>query len=171
MIVLGQAVESLRAIPRSILAFSALHVFAGCVVLWLLFTSRCVDTCPPGTYCLGGCHERHEAWRDDYAQYALGIIVLFLASSLGLLCASRVARLALLGTMVAFFAFDFYVSIKETKEYLDMLTGEKHGWVAAWNERLENLVPIEWLLPVAWVSLNSWYLFGTRARRFFARAA
>jgi hypothetical protein len=153
------------------LGFSILHVLVGCAVLWLLFAGRCVDDpCPPNAYCLDGCSARHDPWRDGYAPFFLGFIIVFILLSLGLLRASRFARVALVVVIAAYFAYGFYVSIDETKDLLDRV-GEPHGWDAAWNERLKYLAPIEWLLPLCWVSFDLWFLFGSRARTHFARVA
>jgi hypothetical protein len=44
-----------RTVPRSLLAFSALHLLAALFILWVLVEMRCVEPCPPEVVCYDGC--------------------------------------------------------------------------------------------------------------------
>jgi hypothetical protein len=159
--------ESLRKAPRSIVAFSAVHVLLGLVYLWALISMHCVDEpVPPGMYLLDGCSLTYDPWLEGHAPQILVPIFLLIASSLWLLRASRVARLLLL-VAIATVIYAFYFSAASAMVARGAAPDAHPTWVVSWTDALKFFTPTQWLFPIVWVVLASWFLFSSRARAFF----
>ncbi len=158
-----------RIVPRSLLAFVALHLLAGLYFVWALFAMRCVEPCPPGE-CYDGCSLFYDPWREGQAPYLLVLVLVFIASSLWLLRASRIARIVLLVSIIAVL-YAFYLSAVYTAVARGSLPDAHPSWVISWKEGLSGLSPVAWLFPIFWAAVDSWFLFGSRPRAYFRRAA
>jgi hypothetical protein len=159
--------ESLRKVPRSIVAFSAVHVLIGLVCLWALISMHCVDEpVPPGMYRLDGCSLTYDPWLEGHAPQILAPIFSLIASSLWLLRASRVARLLLLVAIVTV-VYGFYFSATSAMVARGVAPDVHPTWVVSWADALNFITPTQWLFPICWVALASWFLFSSRARAFF----
>jgi hypothetical protein len=160
-----------RAVPRALLAFCALHALVGLYFLLALFAMRCVDLpCPPDYACYDGCSVSYDPWREGHAPHLLVPVLLLIGSSLWLLRASRGARIVFLGSIVTA-VYGWYLSAIYTAVARGSLPDAHPSWVISWKEGL-NYVPLAaWLFPIAWVALDAWFLFGSRARAYFQRAA
>jgi hypothetical protein len=160
--------ESLRRVPRTIVAFSALHVLIGLFLLWALISMHCVEEAvPPGMYRLDGCSLFYDPWLDGHAQQLLAPIFLLIALSLWLLRASRVARL-LLPLAIVTLVYGFYLSAISAAVARGAAPDAHPSWVVSWSDALKWITPIMWLIPICWAALDSWFLFRSRARAFFA---
>src|SRR5688572_3514223 len=163
--------ESLRRVPGTVVAFSALHVLIGLYFLWALISMRCVDgPTPPGTYLIDGCSASYDPWLEGHAPQLLVPIFLLVASSLYLLRASRTARLLLLVATVAV-VYAYFLSAASAAVARGAAPGAHPSWVVSWTDALKLFTPIQWLFPICWAALDSWFLFSSRARAFFLRAA
>jgi hypothetical protein len=160
--------DSLRKVPRTVVAFSALHVLIGLYFLWALISMRCVDEpAPPGTYLLDGCSASYDPWMEGHAPQLLVPIFLLIASSLWLLRASRVARLLLLVAIVTA-VYAYYLSAISASVARGAAPDAHPSWVVSWTDALKLVTPIMWLFPICWAALDSWFLFSSRARAFFS---
>jgi hypothetical protein len=160
--------ESLRKVPRSVVAFSALHVLIGLYFLSALISMRCVDEpSPPGVYLLDGCSASYDPWMEGHAPQLLVPIFLLIASSLWLLRASRTARLLLLIATVTV-VYAYYLSAASAVVARGAASGAHPSWVVPWTDALKYFTPTMWLVPICWAALDSWFLFRSRVRAFFA---
>ena len=163
--------DSLRNVPGILVAFSALHVLIGVCFLLILFSMRCVDApVPPGTYLLDGCSASYDPWLEGHVPQLLAPILLLIASSLWLLRGSKVARIALLVSTVAV-VYVFYLSGLSALVARGAAPGAHPSWVLSWIDALRLVTPIQWLFPLCWAAFDFWFLFSSRARAFFLRAA
>jgi hypothetical protein len=163
--------DSLRNAPGTIVAFSALHVLIGLYFLCALISMHCVDEpVPPGTYLMDGCSASYDPWMEGHVPQLLVPIILLIASSLWLLRASRVARLLLLVATVAV-VYAYYLSAISAFVARGAAPDAHPSWVLSWTDGLNLITPIQWLFPIGWAALDSWFLFSSRARAFFLRAA
>jgi hypothetical protein len=159
---------SLRKVPRSVVAFSALHVLIGLFFLWVLISMHCVDApVPPGMHRLDGCSASYDPWMEGHAPQLLVPISLLVASSLWLLRASRVARLLLLVAIVTV-VYAFYLSAASATVARGAAPDAHPAWVVSWTDALKLFTPIMWLFPICWAALDWWFLFSSRARAFFS---
>lgn len=162
--------ESLRKAPRSVVAFSALHVLIGLYFLWALISMRCVDEpTPPGTYLMDGCSASYDPWMEGHAPQLLVPILLLIVSAFWLLRASRAARLLLLVATVTV-AYAYYLSAVSAVVARGAAPGAHPSWVVSWTGALKLITPAMWLFPICWAALDSWFLFRSRARAFFAES-
>ena len=158
-------------VPRSMMAFGALHLAVGAFFLVSLMLSHCVDQpCPPDMYCLDGCSAISTPWSRGTWPYHLAITLAIIASSFLILRAQRFARWMLLLAITAFLAYAFYESLVMAKDNLerDQTPGTERGWGAAWTELFRFFSPLWWIWPISWVAFDSWFLFWY-SRRFFGR--
>lgn len=163
--------DSLRKVPRTVVAFSALHVLIGVYFLWALVSMHCVDEpLPPGMYRFDGCSASYDPWLEGHAPQLLVPIFLLIASSLWLLRASRAARLLLPVAIVAV-VYAFYLSAISASVARGAAPDAHPSWVVSWTDALKLVTPMQWLFPVGWAVLASWFLFRSRARAFFIVAA
>jgi hypothetical protein len=163
--------DSLRKVPRTVVAFSALHVLIGLFFLWVLISMHCVDEpIPPGENRYDGCSLSYDPWLEGHAPQLLVPIFLLIASSLWLLRASRVARLLLLVAVVTV-VYAFYLSAASALVARGAAPDAHPSWVVSWTDTLRLFTPIQWLFPICWAALDSWFLFSSRARAFLLRAA
>jgi phosphate/sulfate permease len=158
---------SLRMVPRTVLAFSALHVLVGLYLGWDLFARRCAGDPPLGVY--DGCALTNDPWREGHAMLLLASVLLLIAAALWLLRASRLARIVLPVSIITS-VYGFYMSLVYAAVVRSTLPDAHSPWVATWRE-LGHITAVWWLIPICWVVLDSWFLFGSRARTFFQRAA
>jgi hypothetical protein len=162
--------ESLRKVPRTVLAFSALHVLIGLCFLWALIAMRCVDeSAPPGAYLIDGCSASYDPWLEGHALHLLVPVLLLIASSLWLLRGSRVARLLLLVAIVTV-VYAYYFSAISASVARGAAPDAHPSWVVSWTDALKLVNPIMWLVPICWAALASWFLFSADARAFFAES-
>ena len=160
--------ESLRNAPRSVVAFSVVHVMIGLFFLWALISMHCVEEpVPPGTYRYDGCSASYDPWMEGHVPQLLVPIFLLIASSLWLLRASRIARLLLLAAIVTV-VYVFYLSAASAAVARGAAPGAHPSWVVSWTDALKLFAPSMWLFPICWAALDSWFLFSSRARAFFA---
>jgi hypothetical protein len=163
--------EAFRKVPRTIVAFSALHVLIGLYWLGALISMRCVEEpVPPGTYFFDGCSASYDPWMEGHLPQLLVPIFLLIASSLWLLCASRVARLLLVVATVTVI-YVFYLSGLSAMVARGAASDAHPSWVVSWTDALKLITPFQWLFPIAWAALDSWFLFSSRTRAFFRRVA
>jgi hypothetical protein len=160
-----------RKAPKSILVFCALHVAVGFFLLWVVFASRCVDEpCPPGYGCLDGCSSIYDPWREGHAAYFLIPILLLIVSSVGLARASRSARIGLLVAIIVFAAV-LQISVSAVIVSRRLSLNASYGWGEVLTEWLSSYSsPLSWALLagwVGWVAVDAWFLFFSRARRYF----
>src|SRR5688572_19891551 len=142
--------ESLREVPRSVVAFSALHVLIGLCFLWVLISMRCVDEpTPPGMYLLDGYSASYDPWMEGHAAQLLVPIFLLIASSLWLLRASRTARLLLLAATVTV-VYAYYLSAVSAAVARGAATGAHPSWEVSWTDALKLFTPAMWLFPICW---------------------
>lgn len=147
--------------------FSFVHLLIGGAFLVLLFRSRCVDS--PGEYGLDGCSGYHDPWREGRAPYLLAVSALFIASALGLLRGSRLARITLLSTIVWYFASSFYLELHAFSKDMNLETRMPYGWSYALHVGLTYFVEVLWLWPLLWILFDAWFLFGSPAKWRFRR--
>ena len=160
--------EFLRKVPRSVVAFSALHVLIGIYFLWALIAMHCVDEpAPPGMHHYDGCSASYDPWIEGHAPQLLVPIFLLIASSLWLLRASRVARLLLLVAVVTV-VYAYYLSAISTAVERGAAPDAHPSSVVSWTDALKLVTPVMWLIPICWAALDSWFLFSSRARAFFS---
>ena len=159
---------SLRSVPISLWIFSALHVLIGSGLLWGLFASRCVgDPCPPGGGCLDGCSSLNDPWRAGRAPYYLVLYLFLILTSLWLLRLSRYSRLAFVVALIALIGY----LLVSAKELMDAMSEAEHGRGATWNELFGFATPLQWSIPLWWIILDAWFLYGSRVRKRFQEAA
>jgi hypothetical protein len=164
-------VASLRKAPKSLLVFSALHLVVGFFLLWVLFSSRCVDDpCPPGYTCFDGCSSLYDPWHEGHIAYFLLPILLLVASSVGLARANRSARMGLIVSIVAF-AMVLQLSVSAALVSRRVPPDTSYGWGEVLTEWLFSYSsPFVWAhlaVWVGWVLLDVWFLFLSRARKYF----
>jgi hypothetical protein len=163
--------DSLRKKPRTVVAFSALHILIGIYFLWALIAMNCVDEpVPPGMYRYDDCSLSYDPWLEGHPPQLLVPIFLLIASSLWPLRASRVARLLLLVAIVTV-VYAFYLSAISASVARGAAPDAHPSWAVSWTDALKMITPIQWLFPVCWAALDSWFLFSSRVRAFFLRAA
>jgi hypothetical protein len=161
--------DSLRKVPRTVVAVSALHVLIGLFFLWALISMHCVEEpVPPSEYRLDGCSLTYDPWLEGHAIQLLVPIVLLIASSLWLLRGSRVARTLLLVAIVTVL-YAYYLSAISATVARGAAPDAHPSWVLSWTDALKLVTPAMWLLPVLWAALVSWLLFSSGARAFFAK--
>jgi hypothetical protein len=159
---------SLRKAPRTVVAFSALHVLIGLFFLWALISMHCVDEpVPPGEYRFDGCSLSYDPWLEGHAPQLLVPIVLLIASSLWLLRGSKVARLMLLVAIVTV-VYAYYLSAISAAVARGAAPDAHPSWVVSWADALRAVTPVMWLFPIFWAAVASWFLFSSGARAFFS---
>jgi hypothetical protein len=159
---------SLRKAPRSVVVFSALHVLIGLYFIWALISMRCVDEpTPPGTYLLDGCSAFYDPWKEGHFPQLIAPVLLLIASSIWLLRASRTARLLLLAATVAV-VYAYFLSAASAAVGRGAGPGADPSSVISWADSLKLFTPTMWLFPICWAALDSWFLFRSAARAFFA---
>jgi hypothetical protein len=162
--------DSLRKVPRTVVAFSALHVLIGLYFLWAPIFMHCVDEpAPPGMYFFDGCSSSYDPWMEGHAPQLLVPIFLLIASSLWLLRASRVARLLLLVAVITV-VYAYYLSAISASVARGAAPDAHPSWVVSWTDALKLVTPMQWLFPICWAAIDSWFLFSSRAQAFFLRA-
>jgi hypothetical protein len=161
---------SLRQAPNSVLAFAILHIAAGCVAIGLLISKRCVeDPCPPDHYCLDGCSLYYDPWVTGDAPYFLACSVVLIAAAIAAIGGKRTAGFVVVASVFAYFALNFYVSLRGVNEFL-VSTGEPHGLIDILRERWAYSGTIEWLLPLSWVLAGTWFVIRHRSQKLHGGA-
>lgn len=161
----------LQNVPRSILAFAAMHAAFGVLLLVSLALSHCVDPpIPEGMYRFDCCSLVSTPWNRGTVPFYLSIAIATIAASISLLRAHRPARWVLTLAITTFLVYSTYEMLLLASEILklDLPVGAQLGWSSAWTELLGYSSILWWILLFSWIAFDVWFLF-RRSENFFRR--